>query len=67
MGSDEKTATEIVNELGAVWSPNFDQWAATGGADGLICALCQTCPCSCPPFGSDEYFALLDKRHGKQR
>lgn len=29
------------------------------------CALCANAPCSCPEFGSDEYFALIDKRHGR--
>lgn len=29
------------------------------------CALCTKNPCECPPFRSAEYFALIDKRHGR--
>ncbi|MFE3452362.1 hypothetical protein ACFXJ8_25910 [Nonomuraea sp. NPDC059194] len=29
------------------------------------CALCTKAPCECPPFGTKEYFDLIDKRHGK--
>lgn len=28
------------------------------------CVLCGLTPCDCPPFGSPEYFALIDTRHG---
>ena len=28
-------------------------------------ALCQHAPCDCPPFGTPEYFALIDARHGR--
>jgi hypothetical protein len=56
----------VLDDLGAVWSPNFDDYA-TGkiGAEGIICALCLHCPCDCPPFGTPEYFALIDRRRGK--
>lgn len=30
----------------------------------IKCALCQHAPCDCPPFGTPEYFALLDRVHG---
>lgn len=30
----------------------------------IRCALCQHAPCDCPPFGTPEYFALLDRVHG---
>jgi hypothetical protein len=52
--------------ISALWSPDFDAYA--GGvldASRVRCALCLTAPCSCPPFGSPEYFALLDRRHGR--
>ena len=47
------------------WSPDFDAYAS-GQLDisKVRCALCTKTPCECPPFGSDEYFALLDQRHG---
>lgn len=53
-----------VDELGAVWSPTLDQHIATGGAVPLVCVLCQISPCACPPFGSDEYLAQFNRRHG---
>jgi hypothetical protein len=52
--------------LGAVWSDDFDAYA--GGeldASKLHCALCQCAPCRCPAFGTPEYFALIDFRHGR--
>lgn len=49
-----------------IWSPDFDAYAS-GMIDAhqIRCVLCQHAPCDCPPFGSDEYFALLDRRHGR--
>lgn len=29
------------------------------------CALCGKAPCACPAFGAPEYFALVDRVHGK--
>jgi hypothetical protein len=64
--TEERTATDIVNGLGARWSPNFDAYEAGEiPLSQVVCVLCQTAPCSCPPFGSDEYFALLHRVHGK--
>jgi hypothetical protein len=28
--------------------------------------LCESVPCACPEFGTPEYFALIDKRHGRR-
>ena len=59
---------EALRSLGALWSPDFD--AYTSGeldASQVRCALCTNCPCDCPPFGTDEYFALIDRRHGRNR
>ncbi len=55
-----------VNQLGAVWSPDFDAYAS-GQLDisRVRCALCQHAPCDCPPFGTPGYFALIDLRHGR--
>lgn len=29
------------------------------------CVVCANKPCTCPKFGTPEYFALIDKRHGR--
>jgi L-lactate utilization protein LutB len=55
---------EMLEELGAAWSPDFDAYAA-GQPAAIRCVLCKACPCQCPPFGTPEYFALLDKVHGR--
>jgi hypothetical protein len=56
-----------LEQLGALWSPSFDDYAAGRiGAESIVCALCERCPCACPPFGTPEYFALLDRRHGRR-
>lgn len=53
--------------LGAVWSPDFEAYASGElPAERVRCALCQLAPCDCPPFGSPEYFALIDQRHGRK-
>lgn len=52
--------------LGAVWSPDFDAYASGElDASRVRCVLCGLAPCGCPPFGSPEYFALLDRLHGR--
>lgn len=65
--SKPKTAKEAVDQLGAVWSPDFDAYAS-GQLDvsKVRCALCTKNPCECPEFGTDAYFALVDQRHGKR-
>jgi hypothetical protein len=57
----------ILAGLGASWSPDFDAYAA-GGLDParVRCALCGKAPCDCPEFGTLEYFALIDARHGRK-
>lgn len=61
-----KTAVDALNELGAKWSPDLDAYAS-GQLDisQVRCALCTHAPCDCPEFGTPEYFALIDKRHGR--
>lgn len=64
MGHAEPLA--MLEELGALISPSWD--AYTGGeieASQIVCALCEKCPCSCPKFGTPEYFELIKRRHGK--
>ncbi len=57
---------EALDNLGAKWSPDLDSYAdGTMTASEIRCALCAKAPCECPEFGSPEYFALLDRRHGK--
>jgi hypothetical protein len=57
-----------VNRLAAVWSPDFDAYAS-GQLDAIRvrCAPCGHAPCDCPPFGTPEYLALIDLRHGRNR
>lgn len=62
-----KTAKEAVDQLGAKWSPDLDAYLnGERDASKLRCALCTHAPCDCPEFGTDEYFALIDQRHGKR-
>ena len=59
-------AVELVDSLGALWSPDFDAFASGAlDAASVRCVLCEEAPCGCPEFGSDAYFALLNKRHGR--
>jgi hypothetical protein len=68
MGREDKSATDVVNALGALWAEDFDAYASGEiGADQLRCVLCEQKPCQCPPFGSPEYFALVARRHGSER
>ena len=62
--ADPRAALE---QLGALWSPDFDAYASGElDAAAVRCVLCLTAPCSCPPFGSPEYLALVDQRHGRK-
>ncbi len=62
--------SDALDDLGAVWSPDFDAYA-TGRIDAsqAACLMCQQAPCGspnpCPPFGSPEYMARLDQIHGR--
>lgn len=60
-------SVDAVNALGAKWSPDADAFMS-GEIDAadMRCALCLKSPCQCPPFGTPEYFALVEKRHGKR-
>ena len=57
-----------LNTLGAVWSLDFDGYAS-GQLDisQVRCVLCKHAPCDCPPFGTPEYMALVDRLHGRTR
>ena len=66
MSGRERDPAEILDDLGAIWSPDFDAYASGQlDASQVRCALCTHCPCDCPPFGTAEYFALIDRRHGR--
>jgi hypothetical protein len=54
--------------LDTVWSPDFDGYAS-GQLDlsQVRCVLCGHAPCDCPPFGTSEYLALVDRAHGRTR
>ncbi|MEU4230041.1 hypothetical protein AB0F17_37600 [Nonomuraea sp. NPDC026600] len=49
-------------------SPDLDRYAS-GEIDAtqVRCALCTHAPCDCPPFGSPQYFELIDRRHNPER
>ena len=52
--------------MGVLWSPDFDDYVSgRKTASEIRCALCGLCPCACPEFGTMEYFALVDYRHGR--
>lgn len=56
---------DAVNALGALWSPDLDAYAS-GLTDSPLCVLCLGVPsCKCPPFGTQEYIDLVNRRHGK--
>ncbi|GII89464.1 hypothetical protein Ssi03_74540 [Sphaerisporangium siamense] len=47
-------------------SPDLDAYAAGQiDASQVRCALCAHAPCDCPEFDTPEYFAMLDRRHGR--
>jgi hypothetical protein len=57
---------EILDRLGAKWSPDFEAYAAGEiDASQVRCVLCERAPCSCPEFGTAEYLKLIDRRHGR--
>jgi hypothetical protein len=57
-----------LGQLGAIWSDDFDAYASGQlDASRVHCALCMCAPCRCPAFGTPEYFALIDFRHGRTR
>ncbi len=57
---------DAVNTLGALWSDDFERYAAGElEVTQVRCVLCQEAPCDCPPFGTPEYMALVDRRHGR--
>jgi hypothetical protein len=64
----EPDPAKILAGLGARYSPDFDAYAR-GELDArkIRCVLCGKAPCECPPFGTPEYFALLDRVHGRNR
>ena len=54
--------------LGAVWSPDLGAYASGQlDASAVRCVLCGHAPCGCPPFGTPEYLALMDRLHGRTR
>lgn len=57
---------EAVDGLGGLWSPDLDAYAE-GRLDAaqIRCALCTHAPCDCPEFGTPEYLASVNRRHGR--
>lgn len=63
----DREPAKILSELGAKWSPDFEAYASGRlPADRVRCVLCGLAPCECPPFGTPEYFALMDRLHGRR-
>lgn len=49
---------------GIKWSPDLEGFLAGKVKDHEIrCVLCQMAPCACPPLGSPEYLALVERVH----
>jgi hypothetical protein len=70
MPATPKDPAEILAELGAQWSPDFDAYASgTLPAHLVRCLMCESAPCECQArglvFGSAAYFARLDAMHGR--
>jgi hypothetical protein len=62
------SAVEALRQLGAIWSPDFGDYASGQlDASAVRCVLCEHAPCTCPPFGTPEYLALAGARHGRNR
>jgi hypothetical protein len=58
---------DALKALGAKVSPDFDDYAAGRiGVAQVRCVLCGHAPCQCPPFGTPEYLALVDRLHGRR-
>ena len=58
----------VLAALGAVWSPDFAAYGSgQADASAVRCVLCGHAPCDCPPFGTPEYLALVDRVHGRTR
>ena len=56
---------ELLDAMGAKWAPNLDAWI-NGEADSPGCALCGPgCTGVHPGFGTQAYFDLIDKAHGR--
>lgn len=48
-------------------SPDLGAYAAGEiDASQVRCVLCAHAPCDCPPFGSPEYVANIDRLHGRR-
>ena len=59
---------KVLDQLGAVWSPDFDAYASGQlDASQIRCVRCGHVPCGCPPFGPPGYLALVDRLHGRTR
>lgn len=58
--SEKRTAADVVTALGGIIAADLDSPNPT-------CVLCTHSPCDCPPFGSDAYIALVNRRHGRGR
>ena len=66
---DDSDPRGILDALGAKWSPAFTRPGplTITARDCVICGPDDDCRCHEVEFGSDEYFARLDRLHGRTR
>lgn len=62
---------EILEQLGARWSPDFEAYASGQMPAHMVrCLMCESAPCECSArglvFGSAAYFARTDAMHGRE-
>jgi hypothetical protein len=57
----------VLEQLGAKWSPAFSRPGplTITARDCVLCGPHQDCICHTIEFGSPEYFARLDRLHGR--
>jgi hypothetical protein len=68
LAAAELDPVAALDQLGAKWSPDLDDYAAGRiDAAAIRCVLCEHAPCDCPPFGSPAYLALVGRRYGRKR
>jgi hypothetical protein len=67
--AESKEPMEILRELGAKISPALTRPGplSIGSRDCVICGPDMDCICHTIEFGSDEYFARLDRLHGRNK
>jgi len=66
MPNQQTDPVKALKRLGGKFSDDLGAYASGRiDASQVRCVLCEHVPCDCPPFGSGEYFALVDRVHGR--